>query len=374
MGAQLHVVSLPHTQTTSDYLTCAYTQKLVRFGKMMRPFGYDVILYSGEHNEAECDEHVPLLTERERLEWYEPRDPNDANFGGVNWDPNHPSWLTWNGRAISEIAQRWQPRDIVCLSMGCCHQMIADTLQNRLPQFTTCEPGVGYEGISSKYRAFESYAWMHYIYGKQGIVNGLFYDAVIPNYFDQDDFPSVETTPGDYLLFVGRVVQRKGILEAALIAERAGKKLLVAGPGVKEYEPGRIVSQESDYEVTGPVEYVGVLNAKERNELMAGAAALLAPTIYIEPFGGVAVEAMMAGCPVIATDYGAFVETVEDGVTGFRFHTLAEGAAAVDRVTQLDRAAIRERALSRYSLPAVGQKFDRWFTQLDGLWGQGWGA
>src|SRR5689334_9645602 len=97
---RLHYVSLPHTQTTKEWLTCAYTQKAVKFGKMMTGRGHEVFLYSGDQNEAECTEHIPVLTEEERLSWFTPRDANDANFGGVSWDVNHPSWLVMNGRAI----------------------------------------------------------------------------------------------------------------------------------------------------------------------------------------------------------------------------------------------------------------------------------
>jgi hypothetical protein len=32
---RLHVVSLPHTHTTAAHASCAYTQKVRKFGKMM---------------------------------------------------------------------------------------------------------------------------------------------------------------------------------------------------------------------------------------------------------------------------------------------------------------------------------------------------
>ncbi len=368
-----HVLGLPHTQTTAEWLTCAYTQKVVRFGAMMLPRGHQVFVYSGEFNEAVCTEHIPLLSEAERLEWYPPRDVNDSDFGGVSWDPQHELWLKFNSRAIGAVAERWKPGDILCLSMGYCHQFVADTLSKCLPGFTACEPGVGYEGISTDFRAFESYAWMHHVYGKRGVVNGRYYDCVIPNYFDPQDYTAVRNGGGDYLLFIGRLVERKGPHVAAQIAERAGMRLVVAGPGATSHQPGRIETVEN-ITLEGDIEYRGVVNASERAELMAGAAACLVPTIYIEPFGGVAVEAMLAGCPVVASDYGAFAETVEEGLTGFRFHTLQEGADAVEDCAVLDRDAVRARAVSRFSYEAVAPMYEAWFGRLLGLYGPGWGA
>jgi glycosyltransferase involved in cell wall biosynthesis len=107
---------------------------------------------------------------------------------------------------------------------------------------------------------------------------------------------------------------------------------------------------------------------------MAGARALLCPTTYIEPFGAVAVEAQICGTPAIATDWGAFPETVEQGVGGYRFRTLAEGVKAVELAGKLKSKEIRQAALATYSLDAVGPRYDRWFKQLLTIWDRGWYA
>ncbi len=85
-------------------------------------------------------------------------------------------------------------------------------------------------------------------------------------------------------------------------------------------------------------------------------------------------DAYMAGSPVVASDWGAFTETVVPGVSGYRFSTLAEGVAATRRAMTLKRANVRRHALSRYTLERVGPQFDRWFKQLDGLWSGGWNS
>ena len=365
---RVHLISLPHTQTTSEYVSCAYTMKLLKFCKMMKPLGYEVILYSGEENEADSFEHVPVVKKREVRKWFGA--PDLQNFYPITWSPNDVHWTTMNKRAVREIKKRRaSERDLVLLIAGTCQQQIAAGL----PDMISCEWGVGYEGIFANFCAFESHAWRHYIYGKRGMVDGRWYDATIPNFFDRDDFYTVpKKEKGDYLLFMGRIVTRKGPHIAAQIAERLGMKLIVAGQG------GRIedgVLRSNEIVVGGSqVEYMGAVDAAVRADLMAHAVATIVPTIYIEPFGGVAVESMFAGTPAITSDWGAFSETVEPGVTGERFRTLAEGVEAVQRARKLNSEKIRARALDRFSIEAVAPQFDSWFNQLLGLWGKGWDA
>jgi glycosyltransferase involved in cell wall biosynthesis len=368
---RLHIVSMPHTRTTAAYSTCAYTSKVVKGCKMFLDAGHDVFLYSSDENEAPATEHVPIVSQAEREEWGFGEVFNTAETPFL-WDANVVYWRTMNERAINEIRARLEPRDLLLLLAGWAQHPISVAVP-----LQALEWGVGYEGVFAKFCAFESYAWMHHVYGLREWRNGRYYDAVIPNFFDPDDFPLRSCQKKeDYLLFIGRVIERKGFHVAAMIAERAGLPLVVAGPGVTEYGKTFVVSAENGFRAdckTG-ISYVGQVGPKDRFELMAAARAVLVPTIYVEPFGGVAVEAMLSGTPAVTSDWGAFTETVEPGVTGERFRTLAEGAEAVERATRINSGAIRDRALERYSLSSVARQFDRWFTQVDGLWGKGWDA
>jgi glycosyltransferase involved in cell wall biosynthesis len=366
---RLHVISLPHTTLTEQHSTCAYTMKHHRFCPMMLDQGCEVFSYGPDITDDyfRATEHVVITTQADRERWGFGEGFNTAGTP-FEWDAALPYWQEPAVKAIDAIRERMRERDYLCLITG-TQQPIGQAISgDDCRRGPLCvEYGIGYEGFWSPFSAFESYAWMHHVYGLRRITDGPAYHQVIPNFFEPAQFYLAE--PGDYLLYMGRVIQRKGVDIAAMIAERAGRKLIIAGPGAREWSKGRVVNYEGD-EITGDLEYVGEVHFAERAELMAKAAAVLVPTKYIEPFGGVAVEAMLAGAPVVASDWGAFPELLSPA-SGRLFRTPKQGAAAVEEVVSLDRQAIRSYAITRFSLEAVGSMFMRWFDQLDTLWATG---
>lgn len=348
-GMRFHVVGLPFTQTTEDFPACAFTMKVRKFTQMMKAAGHQVYLYSGEQNSTDCDEHVPCVTEQDRQDLLA-----GAHYTMGSFDSSQPVWRKFNENVAREIGKRAEQKDFICVIGGTSHKPIADAL----PHLMTVEFGIGYPGTFAKYRVFESYAWMHSVYGSTtnnpADLNGNFFDAVIPGYVDAAEFKQGDGS-GDYFFFIGRLIERKGFQIAADVAEHLGARLLIAGVG----------TPPSYGEYLGPV-------GLDRADLYRNAKAVFVPTTYVEPFGTVNVEAQMCGTPVITTDWGAFTETVVDGVTGFRCRTFGEFVQAAIDAPALDRNVIRERALATYSLEATAPKYERYFNRLLTLWDKGW--
>jgi len=346
---RFHVLSLPHTQVTPDFAGCAFTEKVRRFCIMMTDLGHEVYLYAGETTTAPVTELITCISEKERA-----KAVGDNHYTSASFDISQRHWQIFNTTIIAEMSKRIQPQDFICAIGGATQQDIARSFPNNL----TVEFGVGYGGVFANHRVFESYAWMHSIYAaykNPTTVDGNFYDAVIPGYFEPDWFPLGEGK-GDYYLFIGRIIDRKGYKIAQDVCERLGKRLILAGPGTGE----------------GYGEFVGSVNPQERAELMGNAIATFAPTLYIEPFGNVVIESQACGTPTITTDWGAFVENNPHGVTGFRCRTLKEFMQASEDVKTLDRKAISEYSKSRYSLDVIGKQYEAYFERLLTLWDKGW--
>lgn len=359
---RFHVVNLVHTQTTNEYCPCAYTAKVVKFCQMMKSLGHTVYLYGSEDNDAECDEFIPCITKKEQIETLGDNDWK-TKFFKVDWNPNHKSWQIMNSRAIQAMTTRLEPRDFICVIGGNCQQQIAAAF----PAHVTVEFGIGYRGVFSKFRVFESYFWMGHIYGLLKQDNGSWYDAVIPNYFDVSQFAI--RPKKDYFLYFGRIVPRKGLQVVADIAERLKVKVLVCGQG-KLNDPSAgwdncgITSQY--------LEHVGTADIKKRKKLMSEAIACFMPTYYLEPFGGVAVEAQLSGTPVISSDWGAFPETVLHGKTGYRCRTLDHFVWAAKNAHKLKPQDCRDWAVANYGQDKIKMMYQEYFSMIHNLGKRGW--
>jgi glycosyltransferase involved in cell wall biosynthesis len=152
------------------------------------------------------------------------------------------------------------------------------------------------------------------------------------------------------LVFLGRLERVKGAHAAIAIARRAGRPLILAGNHADsgpeaEYFERQIRPQIDDQQVC----YLGPVDDESKNRLLGSAAALLFPIEWKEAFGIVMAEAMACGTPVIGFPRGSVPEVVTDGVTGFVCPHVDAAAAAVSRLSTIDRARVRTDCEARFS-------------------------
>lgn len=169
--------------------------------------------------------------------------------------------------------------------------------------------------------------------------------------------------PGRYLAFLGRIAPEKRPDHAIEIAKRVGLPLRIAAkvdPMDREY-----FRSEIEPLLTHPlVEYLGEITDAEKNEFLGGAAALVCPYDWPEPFGLVLIEALACGTPVLAYRRGSIPEIIEDQSTGFVCEGLSEMVAAVDRIQEIDRHRCRRAFEQRFSVERMALDYLRVYELL----------
>lgn len=369
---RLHLLGLPHTITNESFSHCAFTGKVLRFPKMMTRLGYDVIHYgvagadfAFHHGRTSADQHGSIIkvdvmnkAEQEGLLGHDHSDPRrfyaeDANTG-------LPVYKEFNSRLRGLLMDNVTRSDLVLLPFGHAHHEAVGDLGFRL-----VEMGIGYVTLYNQapFKIFESNAWMHHHQGRENR-SGSNYEWVIPNYFDLTNWEVRLKPESNKVVFLGRICDQKGMQVILEVAKRCPElQFFFCGQG----EPEPYLRKGSNN-----LFYLPPVTGRARSELLGSAMAVLMPTVFTEPFAGVSVEAQLCGTPVLSTTYGAFTETIEDQVTGFRCHTLGDYLEALRLAPALDRQAIANRARGLYSLERVGKMYHRAFQQIKDLDKAGW--
>jgi len=326
---------------------------------MLKSRGHTVIHYGHEDSRVDCDEHVTVTKRYDLHKAY--RDHDWRKKGPPRYYIDDHAYKTFYAKAIEALQPRKKPGDFLLCPFGNNHRPVADAHSDMI----ICEPGIGYhDGGFSSFRVFESYSIMHAYLGLPcvgAMSNDMWYDVVIPNYYDVNDF-EFSATKDDYFLFLGRINPGKGIHIAEQLVEEVGGRLVVAGP---ETRLNPTVSKH--------IEMVGVVGPEDRKRLMAHAKATIAASMFLEPFCGVQIESMLSGTPVISCDWGAFAEYNLHGVTGYRCRTFEHFIWAARNIHTIDPHACRTWAERNFSLDRVADMYDEYFYSVSNIFsGKGW--
>ncbi|MFJ3234442.1 glycosyltransferase [Streptomyces sp. NPDC086787] len=170
------------------------------------------------------------------------------------------------------------------------------------------------------------------------------------------------TDDGEHVLYLGRLAEAKGVrLLMAAWDELAagggvGVPLVIAGTGPLEAEVTAWAAGRDD------VRYVGLYDTEQCRQAIARSVAVVAPSTWLEAFGLVVVEAMAAGVPTVAAGHGAFVELVEDGVTGL-LHRPGESASLASHIRRIAVEQDRNREMGQ----AARRRYEQGFSPAVGL-------
>lgn len=189
---------------------------------------------------------------------------------------------------------------------------------------------------------------------------GLNYLATVYNGIDLLLYP-LQASGGDDLIFLGRIHPDKGVHLAIELARLSGRRLIIAGIIQDEvYYRERLKPHIDDRNVR----YIGPVGVADKNALFARACALIHLNTIPEPFGLVLVEANAAGVPVIAMDLGSCREVIKDGQTGFLVNNVNGAARALERLSEIDRSACRERVQQCFSIKTMVEAYERVYATI----------
>ena len=175
---------------------------------------------------------------------------------------------------------------------------------------------------------------------------------VIPNGIDPERFnqkTDVSITRENYgvywkeqmILFVGRLATQKGceylIRAMPQILSRHNAKLIIVGDG-----PSRsyLESEVNRLGLSSRVKFTGFLSDQEMSKLMKSADVLVVPSVY-EPFGIVALEGMIAGVPVVASNVDGLSEIIRHEENGLHVYPADSSSISwgIDRILSDHRLA-----------------------------------
>jgi len=329
----LHILSNPYGRVNLNNRMDPFSISTWKFIHYMMLKGWNCIHYSVPGTDVEC-QMVQCLD--------------------VITNDNELNTTKYNQKAGEEIARRKQPGDMIICMYGIGNRIAAEMNGD----LKIIEPGIGYatSTVFAPFRVFTSYAHMHMFYGERNmLMNPHWWDAVIPNGFTPSEFDYTEEKD-DYFLYFGRVIESKGVHLAIQATQHTGKKLIIAGPGGLEHLG---YPRTPDH-----VTMAGLCDAEQRRQLMAKARAIMGLTYYVEPFGNMVVEGYLSGTPAITTDWGAFPETVQQGVTGFRCRSFRDIVNAINNIDQIKPKDCRDWAMKNYTDEVVHDRLDQYLQNL----------
>jgi glycosyltransferase involved in cell wall biosynthesis len=246
-------------------------------------------------------------------------------------------------------------------------------LADKAPLITTLHGRLDVPQLWPAYQAFSELPLISISAAQRRPLQNANWLATVHHGIDVESF-TFNPDRGRYLAFLGRISPDKGLDVAIRAARRAGWPLMIAARPPLPFVDNPEARRDREYfeHVIRPllaepgVELIGEVGGVEKDRFLGGAAALLFPIRWPEPFGLVMPESLACGTPVLAFREGSVPEVLEHGVTGFVGHTEDDLVAAVERLDELDRGVCRLVAERRFSPSAMAEAHERVYAEVMG--------
>jgi glycosyltransferase involved in cell wall biosynthesis len=182
-------------------------------------------------------------------------------------------------------------------------------------------------------------------------------------------FQPVEAPTSDYIAYLGRIVQPKGVHLAIKAVKQynltADKplKLKIAGKHYADDGNDTYWKDQIEPELDEFIQYVGFIKDDHaKSDFLANAHGLIIPSIFDEPFGMVMIEALACGTPLVGLDSGAIPEiiTKDNGILVAKqvsdAATIDALAKAIVKLANISRSTCRQDFEARFTIERMCQE------------------
>jgi glycosyltransferase involved in cell wall biosynthesis len=254
---------------------------------------------------------------------------------------------------LEAVCRRASEFDVIHVHIDWLHLPVLSRLG--VPFVTTTHGRLDLPGMADIARRFPAASYVSISNNQSAALREVKWLGTVYHGLPADKFcPSFEQ--GCYLAFLGRLTADKGPEAAIRIARAVNMPLRIAAK-VPRGEL-RYFRETLEPQIDGTqVRLIGEVNDDAKEKFLTGAAALLFPIDWPEPFGLAMIEAMACGTPVVAFRAGSVPEVVDQGITGFVVKGEAEAIQAIGRLGELDRRRVRARFEQRFTAQRMAQEY-----------------
>ena len=255
---------------------------------------------------------------------------------------------------LDEVRRRIDEFDILHFHIDVFHAPLMRDIADRT--LTTLHGRLDLPDLGPFYAAFRDLPLASISSNQQQYLSNVNWLGTAYHGLPRDLLPFRSKADG-YLAFLGRISPEKRPDRAIEIAALSGMPLKIAA---KVDRADQIYWENKVRPMVAAhpgVEFIGEIDEYEKADFLGGAAALLFPIEWPEPFGLVMIEAMACGTPVIGYRRGSVPEIIEQNVSGFLVDSIGEAVTAVQRVAGLDRAKVRAEFERRFTAERMARDY-----------------
>jgi glycosyltransferase involved in cell wall biosynthesis len=280
---------------------------------------------------------------------------------GARLNPGSPKGEVILASLLEEVANAAADFDVIHFHIEWLHLPLFQRLGGLF--VTTLHNRLDAPGLSTLMRRFPRAAFVSISDHQRHPISGVHWLSTIPHGLPTQLFRATRRDEG-YLAFLGRVAPEKGPEIAIRLACGAARPLRIAAKIPRSQQPFFREKIEPLID-NRDIRFLGEISETRKSEFLGGAAALLFPIDWPEPFGLVMIEAMACGTPVIAFRRGAVPEIIEHGVTGFIVDTEEEALESIKHLGDLSRETVRAEFERRFTAHRMAERYVRLYGALN---------